>query len=448
MKELFSSHTLRRIGLLPAIILLLKTTSSAAQLSLFSTTADPCYGCTACEPASTGSFGLPFHEFPFVLLAVLLGIGLIAQKNKLRKMLWTLGVGLFLGLSLSVANQQGSNIAIAESAADSSKLSLQSSNLQQADHSTVTDSSAVTADDEFQTVEGSDEFVTVGDSSEFTEFEQTAPAENSSLDENDYRSLVRVGLALFACLLAGLIYRYPVARKFRFGFLLAALVYLGFYSSGCPCMISSFQNVVLLFLGEPTRWITLIWFLGLLPLTYFFGKVWCGWVCHLGAFQEFIYRPGKMKLLQSAPAQKALKITQYVALAALLIQLVLTRTNLFIKIDPFKVAFNLFSANLTGYILLALMLLSSLLIYRPFCRGFCPVGLILGWVERIPGASKLQIDSSCKSCMKCEKECDSRAILKDTDSLRIDQESCIRCGDCLDNCRFGSIRSHSFLIKK
>ena len=137
-------------------------------------------------------------------------------------------------------------------------------------------------------------------------------------------------------------------------------------------------------MGQEVRVHSLVWFLGLIPLTYLFGKVWCGWVCHLGAFQEFLYRANNFKFLKGEGAQKTLRILQYTMFATLMIQLMVTKTNIFIHYDPFKVAFNLRSFHTLGWVLLGLLLLTSLFIYRPFCRGVCPVGLVLGWVSKIP----------------------------------------------------------------
>ena len=138
-------------------------------------------------------------------------------------------------------------------------------------------------------------------------------------------------------------------------------------------------------------WVSMLWFLGLLLLTYFFGKVWCGWLCHLGGLQDFLFKVTGWYFLSSQKSQRVLNYIQIGLLATLLVQLLITRSNIYVHYDPFKVAFNLISANTTGYILLVLLLLSSVLIYRPFCRMACPVGLILGWVTLIPGARKLKV---------------------------------------------------------
>ncbi len=244
-------------------------------------------------------------------------------------------------------------------------------------------------------------------------------------------------IALSMTLIAGIFVKFKALRKFRYLFLLSSLIVFGFWNGGCPCSISSFQNVFLKIFGATVNWHSLVWFLGLIPITYIFGKVWCGWVCHLGAFQEFLYRITDVKIVKSKGFQKSLKILQYSVFVILVIQLFVTKTNIFIHYDPFKVAFNMISFHTSGWVLLGILLVSSLFIYRPFCKGFCPVGLALGWVGKIPGAHKLQIAGSCTSCKSCIRHCDMQAI---SDDYKADSHSCILCGDCLDYCKKESIK--------
>lgn len=265
----------------------------------------------------------------------------------------------------------------------------------------------------------------------------------SSVDEKTkqkrYRLLYELGV-LFALLITiSYLIKFETFRKTRGLFLLASVAYLGFYKGACPCMILSFQNTVLSLLGEPIDWVSMVWFLGLIPLTYFFGKVWCGWLCHLGGLQDFLFQTLGLDILKSNKAQTILRYTRISLLVILIIQLILTRTNIYIHYDPFKVAFNLISANKTGYFLLALLLISSVLIYRPFCRAICPVGLILGWVSLIPGATRLSKKESCVDCISCQKSCRNRSMLYEGKKSILNVQDCILCGDCLGSCKKSSL---------
>jgi len=255
-----------------------------------------------------------------------------------------------------------------------------------------------------------------------------------------------IGVLLFT-ILAGILVRFKQTRNFRTAFLVASIVILGFYRGACPCPIQSLQNTVFIFMGLDIKWQTLIYFVGLIPISYFFGKVFCGWICHLGALQEFIFMSSKFKLFQSEKAQKVMRYIRIVALIALIVQIVITQTNLFKKIDPFAIIYNFHSTYIVGWILVAILIVSSIFMYRPFCKTLCPIGLILGWISKIPGASVLGANHKCSSCISCNNSCAINAITRDSSFSVIDNQECIRCGDCLDGCKNSSLSFH-FKSKK
>lgn len=286
-----------------------------------------------------------------------------------------------------------------------------------------------------------DEFSAFDADEEFSEIE-TSKAEDCGdscagcgKGKDDKSRLYWVLGILALTILSGIFVRYKSTRNYRGLFLLASLLILGFYRGACPCPIMSLHHTVFAIFGVNVNWIGMIWLLGLLPITYLFGKVWCGWICHLGALQEFIFLPGKIKILQSKKAQDIMRYIRIILLVALVVQIAITHTNIFKTIDPFKVAFNLRATNATGWILLGLLLLSSVFIFRPFCKTVCPIGLILGWVSKIPGAAILAPTKSCVSCKSCSNSCDIKAITRQNNISQIDNQECIACGKCATDCR-------------
>jgi len=270
---------------------------------------------------------------------------------------------------------------------------------------------------------------------QFIEFRQASiPECRQSCEEMINISFHWVLGVLAATIIAGFLVRFRTTRNIRGLFLIFSVALLGFYHGGCPCPISSFENTILYLAGVDVLWKNMIWFLGLIPLTYFCGKVYCGWICHLGALQEIIFQPGKFRLLYSRRAQKIMKLTRLVLLIVLLIQLLLTKTLLFEKIDPFKAVFNLFSSGITGWILLVLLILLSVFAYRPFCRSACPIGMILGLTVKMPGASAIKNISCNNSCGNCEEICRIHAISDINSQNKIDQYECNACGDCISSC--------------
>lgn len=243
-----------------------------------------------------------------------------------------------------------------------------------------------------------------------------------------------IGIMAFT-IVAGLLSRSAKGRQFRLFFLMASVAIIGFYRSACPCPISGFQEVLLFSIGGALHPVRLLWFALLLPITYLFGKVWCGWICHLGALQELVNFNGRFNFLSSTRAQTIMRYSRILLLVILIVQLIITRTILWEDIDPFKAIFNLFASRNFTWILVALLLISSVLIYRPFCKTVCPVGLVLGWISRIPGASIIAAGPNCVGCKLCDHACRSNAITKTGPLVTYDKENCISCGDCIDSCK-------------
>src|SRR5574337_1015799 len=107
----------------------------------------------------------------------------------------------------------------------------------------------------------------------------TSTTEHKKFSPTDlYWSLSVLGFTV----LAGVLVRYKSTRQLRSVFLILSIAILGFYRGGCPCSIQSFQNGILWLTGNFIRWPSLILFPGLLIVTYFFGRVYCGLICHLG----------------------------------------------------------------------------------------------------------------------------------------------------------------------
>lgn len=303
----------------------------------------------------------------------------------------------------------------------------------------ATTTSAAASADEFTPVSG-DEFSGQGAAAAPAKV-SPAPSQSASLSVEKERKAIYEPLAIFLVLgLIGWLLRYQWFRKLRGLVLLGGLVYLGFYRSACPCMISGFQDTVLVLFGAPVSWTATLWFLVLIPATYLFGKVWCGWLCHLGALQEFLYRAPKLKVLATAKAQRILKIVQISVFVLWILQLIISGSNWFCEYDPFKSAFNLIAPDWVGYVLLGILLVSSVLIYRPFCRSICPVGLVLGWTSLLPGARRLVKNDACMHCSKCSNECKQGALIHEDKQTILRTQDCILCGECLHSCHKDALK--------
>ena len=76
--------------------------------------------------------------------------------------------------------------------------------------------------------------------------------------------------------------------------------------------------------------------------------------------------------------------------------------------------------------------LLSLIIYRPFCRYFCPLGAFLGILSYL-SPFKMKVDSQCVSCGVCQRVCPTGAVKGN--SPKINPSECFLCGACVVKCR-------------
>lgn len=222
------------------------------------------------------------------------------------------------------------------------------------------------------------------------------------------------GLALGIVAFCGFRYRKLV--------LLVSVGVAGFYLAGLLCPLCSVQNVFI-------KWNTAYLLLVLLPvvLTLFVGRVYCGYVCPYGALQELFH------VRRWAPripprVRRVLGLLKYAVLAYLAIHALVTWTEIFKEMTPFKAFFSLGGTPLT-YGLSAAFVVLSVFTWRPFCEVLCPLGALLSLVSRV-SLFRLESDSSCTSCGACTTKCPAVTC----DGGKIRSADCYMCGDCVRAC--------------
>jgi len=160
-----------------------------------------------------------------------------------------------------------------------------------------------------------------------------------------------------------------------------------------------------------------------LMLTVAFGRFFCGYACPVGAVQEIAYLAPAPKL---RPRQKvAFMIVRGVFFVIFLIMAVVFSASLlaFFGIHDF---FNL--ALSAGSVVFLIMLLVSLVFYRPFCRLVCPYGLVLS-LGAAKSLFRLRRTDACIECGKCEKACPTDEAKREDGKAE-----CYLCGRCTDVC--------------
>lgn len=240
----------------------------------------------------------------------------------------------------------------------------------------------------------------------------------------------------------GTIYQGPVKRVCVPG--------LNCYS--CPgaagaCPIGSLQAVI----GGRTRNVS-YYVTGLILLFgAVFGRLICGFLCPFGFVQDLLHKIPSPKPRLPRRLDRTLRWGKYAALAAVLL-LPAVLTDAFGIGDPVFCKYVCPAGTLEGGIplllankglraaagflfswkmgILVLVLVGSVLLYRPFCKYLCPLGAIYGLLNRF-SAYQMRVDeSACVHCGKCEKACKMGVDV----TGNINSAECIRCGLCKDVC--------------
>lgn len=168
-----------------------------------------------------------------------------------------------------------------------------------------------------------------------------------------------------------------------------------------------------------------------------FGPVFCGWVCPLGSIQEWLGKLGQ-KLFKSkynhivpSTLDEYLRYLRYLVLIWIIYMIAISGDILvFEQIDPYYALFNFWLSEVAvgGIIVLAITLLASLVVERPWCKYACPLGAILGLTNLISLFKIRRNASTCISCKACDKACPMNITISNTEKVRNHQ--CISCLKC------------------
>lgn len=213
-------------------------------------------------------------------------------------------------------------------------------------------------------------------------------------------------LALALAVTAWLVHRVR-SRRWLLVFSVVCLVWFGFVRRGCICPVGAVQNVaVAAWSGGGLPWVVAALFALPLLAALFFGRVFCGAVCPLGAIQElFIIKPQRVPRSVDA----VLRLVPLAVLAVGLVYAVNGAGYLICRTDPF-VGFFRRSAPMSMVLTGMAVLLAGMVVARPYCRYFCPYGVLLEWFARLAWRPFAITERDCINCRLCVGTCPVDAI--------------------------------------
>lgn len=183
------------------------------------------------------------------------------------------------------------------------------------------------------------------------------------------------------------------------------------------------------------------------------GRLVCGWLCPFGLFQDLLHKIPFGKKIKTVRGDRYLRLIKYGILAGFVILLPMFILDIAGQGEPWFCKWICPSGTLmagwplvllnggirqtAGFLfawksaILVLLILLSVVIYRPFCRYLCPLGAIYGFFNPI-SLYRFQVDESkCTHCLACQRVCKLNIpVYKNPNSME-----CIRCGDCLTACK-------------
>lgn len=198
-----------------------------------------------------------------------------------------------------------------------------------------------------------------------------------------------------------------------------------------------------------------------------FGRFVCGWLCPFGLIQDLLYKiplfqlkaneqPSFLKRIftkrKNLPGHRMLIWLKYVILAGFVIILPLFALDAIGQGSPAFCKYICPSGTLTAglpliaaneplrqaagflfqwkLLILIVLLVLSVIVYRPFCKYICPLGAVYSIFNPI-ALYRYQVDAEkCTKCGKCKKVCKMDINVWE----KPNSPECIRCGDCIRSC--------------
>lgn len=179
------------------------------------------------------------------------------------------------------------------------------------------------------------------------------------------------------------------------------------------------------------------------------GRFVCGWLCPFGLVQDLLHKIPFVKKIGTFKGDRLLRRLKYVILLVFVILLPMFLVDVLGQGLPYFCKYICPAGTLEGGIplllkneslrqmagwlfrwktlLLLLILLSTVFLFRSFCRFLCPLGAFYGLFHRFSLFGMRVDKEKCTDCGACIRHCK-------LDVKKVGDTECIQCGECIESC--------------
>jgi ferredoxin-type protein NapH len=292
--------------------------------------------------------------------------------------------------------------------------------------------------------------------------QEAAPAEGGPPPGVTYFLFTGKHLAFLIMAVLGLLLlmRRWINRWARIGMLIVAFVLFGLdFQFLFPLHPSPMCAVTKLFMFRFTQGVFFVAlvaaFLAIMVPSLIGRKLFCGWVCPLGALQDLVnkipFKPRWKNFNFTAFNTVRLSLLGLFFLTFFAVRELIAALAVELGADPSQGLWAAYSAysvydpinffeflhwsiDLRAVIMIVALAVASLMIYRPFCYSICPIGAITWLLEKIaPG--RIRVDRlKCTQCGICETESPCPTIKPLHEGTARLLPDCTSCGECIQSC--------------
>ena len=207
-------------------------------------------------------------------------------------------------------------------------------------------------------------------------------------------------------------------RRVRDAMLVLSIIVTGFWLSSPFTAIHVF-NVLLGRLSSDPLWLVIV--AGTFASVLLSGRVYCGWLCPLGAIFEFAGRLPTGKWQVPVALDEKHRRMKYMVFAAMALVLLISGRPGYGTFEPYITLFS-FNGTWLAWAIFAISVLASLRVSRFWCRYLCPAGAVLGLLS--PVAPKARSWGQCPMG-------NPPSLPVEGGGRKEHASECIRCNACL-----------------